>query len=120
MSKAQADGHGKGLFGDFSLTETFGKVILEGAKLATIGLVAAVAWQVFLDPIFFPIFHDATNLTSQAWVHTIHEMFSWIPDILGLTGDGGLLNTDIAQSFLANGYEAVQPPTVENLQFDGF
>lgn len=77
------------------------KVFTKAAELATIGLLTAVAWQIFLDPIFFPIFHDPTNIIAQSWVSFIREHFGWISDLVGFTGGGGILNTDIAQSFLA-------------------
>ena len=109
---AKAD---KGMFGDFSLSKMFTGLVVGGLKLATIGLFAAVAWQVFLDPIFFPIFHDVTNTTAQAWVHFIHQGFSWIPELLGLTGDGGLLNTEFMQRVLSNSYEVVSIPTDEEI-----
>lgn len=76
------------------------KAFWGAAKLVTIGLVSAVAWQIFLDPIFFPIFHDPTNTTAQAFVSMINTTFDWIPDLIGLTGDGGLLNTEFAQGML--------------------
>ena len=78
-------------------------------KLATVGLAAAVAWQVFLDPIFFPIFHDTTNTTAQATISLINDYFSWIPDLIGLTGDGGLLNTEFGQAALEPYYELNAP-----------
>lgn len=85
------------------------KAFISAAKLVTVGLAAAVAWQVFLDPIFFPIFHDTSNITAQAFVHMIHENFSWIPEIIGLTGDGGFLNTEFMKSTLAPHIAAVSP-----------
>ncbi len=97
------------------------KIFTGAVKLATVGFVAAVAWQLFLDPIFFPIFHDPTNATAQAFVSLIHESFSWIPDVIGLTGDGGLLNSQFAQNMLAPHYNALAAPTgMEMAQvFDG-
>lgn len=90
----------EGSKGGFSLGKTFNKVVWEGLKLVTIGVAAAVAWQVFLDPIFFPILHDAGNLIAQGWVNMIHSHFSFIPDAIGFTGDGGLLKTEFAQNIL--------------------
>ncbi len=87
------------------------KAFVGALKVATIGLLAAVAWQVFLDPIFFPIFHDPTNATAQALVSMIHTNFSWIPEMLGLTGGGGLLNTEFAQAALGP-YYAPSPEAV--------
>lgn len=89
--------------------KAFISAAIGAAKLATIGLAAAVAWQVFLDPIFFPIFHDTSNVTAQAFVHMIHESFSWIPEIIGLTGDGGFLNTEFMKSTLAPHIAAISP-----------
>lgn len=105
------------VLGDNFLTKIFTKVV----EVATIGLVCAVAWQIFLDPIFFPIFHDTTNATAQAFVHMIHSTFSWIPDLLGLTGNGGLLHTGPAQSLLQPFYDATQLASSDNLSkaFDG-
>ncbi len=65
-----------------------------------IAVAAAVGWQMFLDPQFFPLFHDNTNVMAQAWRLMINDYFGWIPKMLGLSGDGGLLHTPIAQSFL--------------------
>lgn len=76
------------------------KAFMAVGKVITIGLISAIAWQIFLDPIFFPIFHDPTNTTAQAFVSMINSTFSWIPELIGLTGDGGLLNMDFMQSIL--------------------
>lgn len=85
----------------FSLSKVFKKVAVGALKLATIGLAAAVAWQLFLDPLFFLPIHDPTNTTMQAWVAMINDWFGWIPDLVGATGDGGLLHTDFMQDNLA-------------------
>lgn len=77
------------------------RVFTKAVEIATIGLVAAVAWQVFLDPIFFPIFHDPTNLVAQSWVAFIRDSFGWIADLVGFTGDGGLMQTDFMEGVLA-------------------
>ena len=84
-----------------SLTNVFTKVAMGALKLATIGVAAAVAWQLFLDPLFFLPIHDPTNVTAQAWVGMINHYFGWIPELTGMTGDGGLLHTEAAQNFLA-------------------
>ena len=82
------------------------KAFMGAVKLATVGFVAAIAWLVLMDPIFFPIFHDPTNATAQAFVSFIHEGFSWVPDVIGLTGDGGFLNTEFMRASLAPHYSA--------------
>ncbi len=103
-----------------SLTNTFanaaGNLAMGALKLATIGLASAVAWQIFLDPIFFPIFHDTTNATAQAFVQMINEIFSWIPEMIGLTGESGFLNTDFMQNMLDPYYDQVAVPEAEIVQ----
>ncbi len=85
------------------------------AKLATIGLAAAVAWQIFLDPIFLPIFHDTSNVTAMAWRSMLNDYFGWIPKVIGLTGDGGLLQSQFAQSALSPYVSATPAQTVNAL-----
>ncbi len=96
-----------------SLSDDF-NFIAKGFKWAAFGFVAAVGWQVFLDPIFFPIFHDTTNATAQAFVSFINSSFDWIPDIVGLTGDGGLLNMDWAQNILEPHYDLISGAQAED------
>lgn len=76
------------------------KAFTYAVKFATIGIASAVAWQLFLDPLFFQPIHDLTNLTAQAWVAFIQDKFAWIPNLTGMTGDGGLLHTSFAQALL--------------------
>lgn len=76
------------------------KTFWGAAKLVTIGVAAAVAWQIFLDPIFMPVFHDTTNPYAMAWMQWIGESFSWIPRHLGMTPEPGLLS-DVFNDFLA-------------------
>lgn len=66
-------------------------VFMGAVKLATIGIAAAVAWQLFLDPLFFPIIHDTTNIIAQAWTMKINNLFSWIPQHAGVAHEPGLL-----------------------------
>lgn len=65
-------------------------------KFAVIGGLMAftgnVLWQIFLDPIFFPVFHDPTNIIAQAWIMQINEFMDWLPQFLGLTNDPGFLS----------------------------
>ena len=94
--------------GEWSLTKTFKKAATWALKVATIGVAAAVCWQMFMDPLFFLPIHDPTNLTMQSWVAFMNDHFGWIPDMVGATGDGGLLNSDFAQSFLGE-YRGISP-----------
>lgn len=78
--------------GDGSLTGMFNSLAIGALKLATIGLAAAVAWQMFLDPLFFLPIHDPTNVTAQAWMMFVNDYFSWIPRTVGLSKEPGLLS----------------------------
>lgn len=95
-------------------------VFMGAVKLVTIGVVAAVAWQCFLDPLFLPIFHDTTNPYAMAWMGFINDTFSWIPQTIGLTPEPGLLSgifdsimgdrvADAAAEIASSNY--VPPPT---------
>lgn len=63
----------------------------KAAKLVTVGVAAAVAWQLFLDPLFFNIIHDPTNIIAQAWTEKINNLFGWIPQHAGVAHEPGLL-----------------------------
>lgn len=80
-------------------------------KTATVVLAANVAWQLLLDPLFFGPIHDPTNTTAQAFVALVKDWFGWIPDLTGMTGDGGLLHTELAQKWLAPYMEKVAVAT---------
>lgn len=88
------------------------KVFWGAAKLVTIGLAAAVAWQIFLDPLFFPLFHDATNIMAQAWVMKMNTMFGWIPKLTGLTKEQGLLSP-LMKAFMADEIKTLTPVSKE-------
>jgi len=62
-------------------------------KIAVVALAVNIGWQMFLDPLFFPIFHpkDGANEMGQAMIMFMGDWFGWIPYHLGLTGEGGLL-----------------------------
>ncbi|MGB4107794.1 MAG: hypothetical protein WBK55_08370 [Alphaproteobacteria bacterium] len=81
-------------------------------KLATVGLVAAVAWQMFLDPLFFPILHDPSNPVGQAWMHAINNYFGWIPQHAGLAKEPGLL-TGLMKSLLGSELDLLKTPNVD-------
>ncbi|MCE7886946.1 MAG: hypothetical protein DYH13_05510 [Alphaproteobacteria bacterium PRO2] len=66
-------------------------MFMKAVKLATIGVAAAVAWQLFLDPLFFNIIHDPTNIIAQAWTEKINNLFGWIPQHAGVAHKPGLL-----------------------------
>jgi hypothetical protein len=103
------------------LTSTFNKFAMGALKLATIGLCAAVFWQVLMDPIFFPLIHDPTNLNMQAWVMFVNDYLGWIPQILGFAKEPGLLSGPM-DSLLASRKELLQIPSTEsvgNLFSDG-
>jgi len=94
----------------------------KAVKFVAFGVVGAllgnVAWQIFLDPLFFPIIHDTTNITTQAWCNMIQSTFNFIPESLGFIGDWGLLKTDFMQSVLAPYAEKVAtiaPDQINNL-----
>ncbi len=101
------------------LTKVFKAVV----KTVTIGVIAAVAWQVFLDPLFFPLFHDTTNLIAQAWIVKDNAMFGWIPQHAGFSQTPGLL-TGLLRWLLGPEIAALTPPTgeklVERMGGDGF
>ncbi|HOO80992.1 MAG TPA: hypothetical protein PK513_00625 [Alphaproteobacteria bacterium] len=81
------------------------KVFGGAAKLATIGVAAAVTWQILLDPIFFPIIHNlAAHPTAAAWVSFIQDHTAFITDFIGFTGDGGLLQSEWGDALLADYY----------------
>lgn len=80
------------------------------AKGVVMGTIAAVFWQVILDPIFFPLIHDVFNINTQAWVAFVQSHLNWIPEMLGFSGDGGLLNTDFMQAILEPYKEQVAVP----------
>lgn len=98
------------------LARNFKKAAIGALKLATVGVAAAVSWQLFLDPLFFLPIHDPTNVTMQAWVSFMNDSFGWIPDIVGATGDGGLLNTEFAQSVLEP-YKGLSPMEMNNTNY---
>lgn len=98
------------------------KAFWGAAKLATIGVVAAVAWQILLDPIFFPIIHNLPAYPdAAAWVDFVNDHTTFITDIIGFTGDGGLMQMDFMQAVLepyyaqpgaySSGYLASAAPT---------
>lgn len=85
---------------------------LTGAfKIAVIALAVNIGWQMFLDPLFFPIFHpkDGTNEMGAAMIMFMQEWFGWIPYHLGLTGDGGLLRP-LMETVLADQLAVVGNP----------
>lgn len=88
------------------------KAFMGAVKLATIGVAGAVAWQMFLDPLFFPVIHDTSNIIAQAWMMKMNSMFSWIPQHAGLAHEPGLL-TGFMKSFLAKEIEALTPASGE-------
>lgn len=88
------------------------KAFMGAVKLATVGLVAAVAWQMFLDPLFFPIIHDTTNLVAQAWIMKVNSLFSWIPQHAGLAKTPGLLSP-LMENFLSDEMALLKTPTAE-------
>jgi hypothetical protein len=88
------------------------KIFMTVVKTVTIGLVAAVAWQIFLDPLFFPIIHDTTNVVAQAWMMKVNSMFGWIPQAAGLAKEPGLL-TGVMKSFLSKEMALLAPPPTE-------
>jgi hypothetical protein len=106
---AAAEATADSFFSFGGLSKTFNKVAWGAVKLATIGVIAAVAWQMFLDPMFFPLFHDTTNVVAQAWVMKINELFSWIPQTVGLAKTPGLL-TPVMENFLSNEIAMLTPP----------
>ena len=89
------------------------KAFMGAVKLATVGVVAAVAWQIFLDPLFFPVFHG-NSIVAQAWMMKINSLFGWLPLHIGLTAEPGLLS-GVMQSFLAPEISALTPPPVETM-----
>lgn len=92
------------------------KAFWGAAKLVTVGVVAAVAWQVLLDPSFLPVFHDALNQNAQAWASLVRENFGEpITNFLGFTGDGGLLNTEFAQNILEPYMKKAPVPTTQDI-----
>lgn len=84
------------------------------AKTVTIGLVAAVAWQMFLDPLFFPIIHDTTNIVAQAWMMKVNSLFSWIPQHVGLAKEPGLLSP-LMHSFLSKEIGTLSMPSASTM-----
>jgi hypothetical protein len=88
------------------------KVFWGAVKIATVVLVANVAWQMFLDPLFFPVIHDTTNAVSQAWTAMINDNFGWIPRHAGLTKETGLL-TGIMKAVLGDRVKAYETPSDE-------
>jgi hypothetical protein len=83
------------------------KAFWGAVKICTVVLAANVAWQLLLDPLFFTPIHDPMNETAQAFVGWVQDKFGWIPDMTGMTGNGGLLHTDFAQGVLAPYYKQV-------------
>ena len=85
-------------------------VFMGAVKLATIGIAASVAWQLFLHPLFLPIVHYTTNILAQAWTMKINNLFSWIPQHAGVAHEPGLLtpimkwllSDEIAEILMAN------------------
>lgn len=84
------------------------KAFMGAVKLATIGVASAVAWQMFMDPLFFLPIHDPTNTTMQAWVALMNDWFGWIPELVGAEGGGGLLGSEFGQNLLEPYMEKVQ------------
>ncbi len=86
---------------------------------ATMFGIGALTGMVLLDPLsealMFPIFHGSENATADAFMAFVQTNLSWIPDIIGLTGDGGILHTDFAQEILAPYYELVETPSTTQL-----
>lgn len=60
--------------------------------VAVVGLGAEIAWQMFLDPLFMSVLHDATNPVATAFIHRMNDLFGWIPRHAGLAKDPGLLS----------------------------
>jgi len=104
MAAAKMDGLGNSYDSGF-LSKTFGDVSASGLLFK--GALAVGAFALFgyvdnmiFDPFFFPIIHDPANETGQALIAFMADKFSWAHEITGLTGDGGLANTDFVQRFL--------------------
>jgi|GEM_PF-2058012 len=57
--------------------------------------------SLIFDPFFFPIIHDPTNSVAQALVGFLQDNFSFVHEWIGLTGDGGLLQTPFFEEALA-------------------
>ena len=97
MASAAASG-GSSSYESGGLTKIFKKAL-------TFGLGVAIGIMIF-DPIsealFFPIWHGtAGNASAQAFMSLIHDQLGWLTDVTGLTGSGGILSMDWAQSMLA-------------------
>jgi hypothetical protein len=94
-----------------SLMHTFNKV----AKVATIAagfVIGGYLGSMIFDPFFFPIIHDPSNVMGQALKSFMTDNFGFIHEWMGLSGSGGLLNTDLAQSVLAPYIENATPAVV--------
>ncbi len=104
MAAATMDGYGDSYepgflsktFGDMS----FGGILAKGALAVGAFALFGYVDNMIFDPFFFPIIHDPANETGQALIAFMADKFSWAHEITGLTGDGGLANTDFIQSFL--------------------
>lgn len=115
MTTATADDFNLFKTETWSLSGAFKKAAFIGTIGLATGFIGGIFWQLWIDPIFFPILHDTSNITAQAWVLMINETFSFVPDLLGLTGDGGFLNTDFMQARLAPSIEALAIPDIETI-----
>ncbi|MCB1562542.1 MAG: hypothetical protein KDJ75_03120 [Alphaproteobacteria bacterium] len=93
------------------LKDVFWKVAGVGFGLATGVFIA----DPFTEALFLGDFHDPGNLNAQAVSSWINTHFSWVPEIIGLRGDGGFLNTEFAQSVLSPHLEKVALPTLETV-----
>ena len=73
------------------LTGSFGKALLKGSLMVAGFAVGGYFSNLLFDPFFFPIIHDPSNEVGQALIGFMADTFGWLHDLIGLTGDGGLI-----------------------------
>jgi len=85
----------------FSLTKTF--------TTAAGFIVGGYIGSLIFDPLLFPVIHDITNVHAQALVAFMNDTFGWLHDIIGLKGEGGIMQLPVVHDVLQPYYDLVKP-----------
>ena len=91
------------------------KAFWGAAKWCTIGLAITITghlfWQTLLDPLFFPVIHDESNVVAQSLQDYMRDKFGFVLEKIGLKGDGGILNNPWVQDHTIGPYMAYHEAT---------
>ena len=118
MAAATMDGMGHHHEPGF-LTGSFGKAVVQGTLFAASFAIGGYFGNLLFDPFFFPIIHDPANPVGQALIGFMADTFGWAHELMGVTGDGGLLNTDFVQGYLEPYYPSNAADIIRSYSDEG-